>query len=369
MARTPGAPCSMPSANGASSSSAAAWPSSAPRTTGRCCTRRSSAKTTCRNLMSRHEDLARPLLDDAEAERCDMDQRLFEELTSLRELHERRELERAKRALEEKDRQKDEFIAILAHELRNPLGTIRASADALRLMELQDPRVVQLTERLDRQTVAMARMLEDLLDASRIALGKTSVQLERVDLRELLARGRGRATAWRRAGWAPAAHADGRPAVRRASRPRAAPPDRRQPPVERDQVHSSRAAPSSSRWGRKTATPSSGSGTPESDSTRDSRGSCSSPSRSRNRGATGRRAGLAWASLLPAAWPRSKVGRSRRRATGSTRGPCSPSRSRWPAPQATLNGRTHRRRIPAPGASSSWRTTRTRARASWTCSC
>ena len=109
------------------------------------------------------------------------------ELTALRELHERRELERAKRALEEKDRQKDEFIAVLAHELRNPLGTIRAAADALSLIQIEDPRVARLTERLDRQTVAMARMLEDLLDASRIALGKVSVQLERVDLPELLA--------------------------------------------------------------------------------------------------------------------------------------------------------------------------------------
>ena len=87
-----------------------------------------------RELMRGHEELARLLLDDPEADRCEMGQRLFEELTSLRELHERRELERAKRALEEKDRQKDEFIAVLAHELRNPLGAIRAAADALGLI-------------------------------------------------------------------------------------------------------------------------------------------------------------------------------------------------------------------------------------------
>lgn len=146
-----------------------------------------SSEDDMRDLMRRHEDLARLLLDDPEAARCDMDQRLFDELRSLRELNERQELERAKRALEAKDRQKDEFIAVLAHELRNPLGTIRASADALNLLQLQDPRVAQLTERLDRQSVAMARMLEDLLDASRLALGKASVQLERVDLLELLA--------------------------------------------------------------------------------------------------------------------------------------------------------------------------------------
>jgi signal transduction histidine kinase len=101
-------------------------------------------------------------------------------------LHERQELERAKQALEEKDRQKDEFIAVLAHELRNPLGAIRAAADALRLIQLQDPRAVRLAERLDRQSTAMARMLDDLLDASRIALGKVSIEIERVSLTEVL---------------------------------------------------------------------------------------------------------------------------------------------------------------------------------------
>ena len=58
-------------------------------------------------LMRGHEDLARLLLEDPEADRCEMGERLFEELTSLRELNERQELERAKRALEEKDRLKD----------------------------------------------------------------------------------------------------------------------------------------------------------------------------------------------------------------------------------------------------------------------
>ena len=140
-----------------------------------------------RQLMSRHEALASLLLDDAEASRCDMDQRLFDELTSLRELRERRELERAKQALEEKDRQKDEFIAVLAHELRNPLGAIRAAADALSLMPHDAPQVARLTERLDRQVLAMARMLDDLFDASRIALGKVSILLEPVDLSKLLA--------------------------------------------------------------------------------------------------------------------------------------------------------------------------------------
>ncbi len=138
------------------------------------------------SLIRGHEELARLLLEDPEADRCEMGERLFEELTSLRELHERKELERAKQALEEKDRQKDQFIAVVGHELRNPLSTIRSAAAALRLMQLPDPAAARLVERLDRQTTAMARVLDDLLDASRLALGKVSVQVERVALPELL---------------------------------------------------------------------------------------------------------------------------------------------------------------------------------------
>jgi len=114
-----------------------------------------------------------------------MGERLFQELRALRERSERHELERAKQALEEKDRQKDEFIAVLAHELRNPLSAIRAATDCLALLQDRGPLAGRLVERLDRQTSAMARLLDDLLDASRIALGKVSIQLEQVDLSKL----------------------------------------------------------------------------------------------------------------------------------------------------------------------------------------
>jgi signal transduction histidine kinase len=137
-------------------------------------------------LMRGHEELAQLLLEDPEADRSEMSERMFGELARLRELNERHELQKAKQALEEKDRQKDQFIAVLAHELRNPLSAIRTSAYALRRLDLQDDRAGPLVERVDRQTTAIARMLEDLLDASRIAFGKISVQLEPFDLRSLL---------------------------------------------------------------------------------------------------------------------------------------------------------------------------------------
>jgi signal transduction histidine kinase len=138
-------------------------------------------------LMRGHEELAHLLLEDPEANRSELSERMFGELTHLRELNERQELQKAKQALEEKDRQKDQFIAVLAHELRNPLAAIRTAAYALRRLNLQDDRAGPLVERVDRQTTAIARMLEDLLDASRIAFGKVSVQLEVFDLRGLLA--------------------------------------------------------------------------------------------------------------------------------------------------------------------------------------
>ncbi|HEY6823077.1 MAG TPA: ATP-binding protein, partial [Steroidobacteraceae bacterium] len=138
------------------------------------------------SLLGAHEDLAKLLLEDPEADRCEMGERLYEELSALRELHERQELERAKQALEEKDRQKDQFIAVLAHELRNPLAAIRSAADAMKLVGSADERSVRLLQRLDRQSTAMARMLDDLLDASRIALGKVEVELKTLDLVNLL---------------------------------------------------------------------------------------------------------------------------------------------------------------------------------------
>jgi signal transduction histidine kinase/CheY-like chemotaxis protein len=137
-------------------------------------------------LMHGHEELAKLLMGDSEADRSEMSVRTFAELESLRELNERQELQKAKQALEEKDRQKDQFIAVLAHELRNPLSAIRTSAYALRHLNLQDERAGPLVERVDRQTTAIARMLEDLLDASRIAFGKVSVQFESLDLRAFL---------------------------------------------------------------------------------------------------------------------------------------------------------------------------------------
>jgi len=137
-------------------------------------------------LMRGQEELARLLLEDPEADRSEMSERMYAELVQLRELNEREELKKAKQALEEKARQKNQFIAVLAHELRNPLATIRTAAYSLRLLNLVDERAAPIVERVARQSTTIARMLDDLLDASRIAFGKVSVQLERFELQTVL---------------------------------------------------------------------------------------------------------------------------------------------------------------------------------------
>ena len=77
-----------------------------------------------KELLREHEELAQLLLEDSEAGRCEMGARLFEELVSLRELNEREELEKAKRALEESGRQKDLLIKEVDHRIKNSLQIV-----------------------------------------------------------------------------------------------------------------------------------------------------------------------------------------------------------------------------------------------------
>jgi signal transduction histidine kinase/CheY-like chemotaxis protein len=101
----------------------------------------------------------------------------------MAELYER-EIALRRRA-EEADRRKDEFLALLGHELRNPLAPLR-NAVALLALWPQDLQVVcQARDIIGRQTAQMTRLVEELLDASRIARGKVQLRLERLDLAAL----------------------------------------------------------------------------------------------------------------------------------------------------------------------------------------
>jgi len=98
-----------------------------------------------------------------------------------------RELERdLRRAAEHASGAKDEFMAMLGHELRNPLAPILT---ALELMRMRDgEHLVEERAIIERQTRHMVRLVDDLLDVSRIASGKVELRLERVELGDIIAR-------------------------------------------------------------------------------------------------------------------------------------------------------------------------------------
>ncbi len=102
---------------------------------------------------------------------------------ALRDITERK---RAEEALRLADRRKDEFLAMLAHELRNPLAPIRNAVQLLKIQEATDPKLALSCNIIDRQVTHMARLLDDLLDVARIMQGKISLKLERFELSDIV---------------------------------------------------------------------------------------------------------------------------------------------------------------------------------------
>ena len=95
-------------------------------------------------------------------------------------------LKAADEALRQADRRKDEFLATLAHELRNPLAPIRNAAELLKRSSSQDKQVRTASEIIDRQVHHMVRLVDDLLDVSRITLGQVNLRHESVSLGAVL---------------------------------------------------------------------------------------------------------------------------------------------------------------------------------------
>ena len=79
-----------------------------------------------------------------------------------------------------------EFIAMLAHELRNPLAPIRNAVALMGRKGLKDPTLESMRQTIDRQSVLLARLLDELLDVNRIARGQFAVEHELVDLRDVI---------------------------------------------------------------------------------------------------------------------------------------------------------------------------------------
>jgi PAS domain S-box-containing protein len=108
------------------------------------------------------------------------EQRHYQELKRTQEA-----LHASEKRLRAADRRKDEFLAVLAHELRNPLAPIRNAVEILKAKDPADPEQVWARDVLDRQAKLMARLLDDLLDVSRIALEKVRLRTEPVALADV----------------------------------------------------------------------------------------------------------------------------------------------------------------------------------------
>ena len=89
-------------------------------------------------------------------------------------------------ALREADRRKDKFLATLAHELRNPLAPIRNALQVMRLAPHDAAMIDQARVMMERQLSQMVRLIDDLLDVSRISTGKLELRKERVLLRDIV---------------------------------------------------------------------------------------------------------------------------------------------------------------------------------------
>ena len=94
-------------------------------------------------------------------------------------------IEREKQALMESDRAKDEFIAMLSHELRNPLSALTSAAHLLKLSGASANASEHARDVIERQTRHMTRLIEDLLDVNRVVMGKATLIRETFDLGEL----------------------------------------------------------------------------------------------------------------------------------------------------------------------------------------
>lgn len=98
------------------------------------------------------------------------------------------ERKRAERALHEADRRKDEFLATLAHELRNPLAPIATGLQVLKQPGIDDETSRKVKSIMERQINSMVRLIDDLLDVSRITRGKIELQRQHMQLATVVSR-------------------------------------------------------------------------------------------------------------------------------------------------------------------------------------
>jgi PAS domain S-box-containing protein len=100
--------------------------------------------------------------------------------------HDVTERKRAEEELRQADRRKDEFLAMLAHELRNPLAPIGTAAQILKIADLDEKRVRETSEIIARQVDHMTSLVDDLLDVSRVTRGLISLEQKPLDLKAVV---------------------------------------------------------------------------------------------------------------------------------------------------------------------------------------
>jgi signal transduction histidine kinase len=93
---------------------------------------------------------------------------------------------RAQEALEAADRRKDDFLAMLSHELRNPLAAIQGAIELMQRKAIDDTQLVWARDVLARQNRHLSRLIDDLLDVSRITMGKLTLHKEPIELRDVI---------------------------------------------------------------------------------------------------------------------------------------------------------------------------------------
>jgi PAS domain S-box-containing protein len=98
----------------------------------------------------------------------------------------RKTLEDSREALREADRRKDEFIATLSHELRNPLAPLRSALQVMRVAAPGDSTIAPLRQMMERQVNHLVRLVDDLLEMSRISRGTLELRKERIDLTQIV---------------------------------------------------------------------------------------------------------------------------------------------------------------------------------------
>ena len=95
----------------------------------------------------------------------------------------------ARRAAEEASRLKDEFIAVLSHELRNPLAPIRAAVEVIRRIAPPDPKLALAGNMMERQIVHLVRLVDELLDVARMGRGRIALKKEQLELEMVINHG------------------------------------------------------------------------------------------------------------------------------------------------------------------------------------